>query len=222
MSHVIRCILITGANLQEHLSNLEEVLKRLLEHGVRLHMDKCVPSVEYLSHVIDGDGLHTADNKLKAIVKAPSPKNVQELRSFLGHINYCGKFIPTNCCASRPSEPGPRSVRTSSDVLKKPWYRVPVHYNPSLPLRLAEDAFAYGVGAVISHVMEDDSEHPIAYASRSSKRNYAPVEKEASLSGVWCKKIPLLFVRQEVYAGDRPQAPHYHPGSQEQGSTLSY
>ena len=44
MSHVI-CyiddILITGANLQEHLSNLEEVLKRLREHGVRLHKDKC-------------------------------------------------------------------------------------------------------------------------------------------------------------------------------------
>ena len=56
-----------------------------------------------------------------------------------------------------------------------------VHYNPNLPMRLAVDASAYGVGAVLSHVIPDGIEKPVAYASRTlsqAERNYAPTERE--------------------------------------------
>ena len=78
-------ILITGATESEHLSNLEEVLRRLREHGVHLRREKCrfmQNSVEYLGHRIDREGLHATDGILRAIAEAPSPQNVQELRSF--------------------------------------------------------------------------------------------------------------------------------------------
>ncbi len=49
--------------------------------------------VEYLSHKIDKDDISALPNKVDAIVNAPHPANVQELRSFLGLLNYYGKFI---------------------------------------------------------------------------------------------------------------------------------
>ena len=52
------------------------------------------PSVDYLWHHVDAQGLHTMSCKLDAIVQASEPDNLQQLRSFLGLLNSYGKFIP--------------------------------------------------------------------------------------------------------------------------------
>ena len=53
-----------------------------------------LPSVSYLGHVISSEGLHTEEAKLKVIVEAPEPRNAGEHKSFLGVVNYNGKFLP--------------------------------------------------------------------------------------------------------------------------------
>ena len=50
--------------------------------------------VEYLGHRIDSEGLHTMASKVEAISMAPQPRNIQELRPFLGLLHYYGKFLP--------------------------------------------------------------------------------------------------------------------------------
>ena len=90
-------ILITGANEVEHLKHLAQVLQRLQSAGMRLKKERCaflLPSVSHLGHVISAEGLHTEDSKVRAIVDAPEPRNLSELRSFLGIVNYYGKFLP--------------------------------------------------------------------------------------------------------------------------------
>ena len=67
-----------------------------------------------------------------------------------------------------------KEMLVSSEVL--------THYDPTKPIRIEADASKYGLGAVISHIMEDGSQRPIAYCSRTlniSERNYAQIDKEA-------------------------------------------
>ena len=90
-------VLVTGSSRQDHLDNLERVLKRLESAGATLIKSKCVflvPSVEYLGHIIDDKGLHPSPEKIRAIKDAPEPQNVTELKSFLGLLNYYAKFLP--------------------------------------------------------------------------------------------------------------------------------
>ena len=103
-------ILVTGATESEHLHNLEKLLQRLQEHGIRVNKAKysfMCTEVQYLGHRIDAEGIHPNDSKLQAIQQAPAPKNLQELRSFLGLLNYYGRFIP-----NLPSLLHPRCVKT--------------------------------------------------------------------------------------------------------------
>ena len=89
-------ILITGSTEQEHLQTLEIVLTRLENAGLRLKRSKCVLmslSVVYLGHTIDQHGLHPTAEKVEAVQNMPEPRNVTELKSYLGLLSYYSKFF---------------------------------------------------------------------------------------------------------------------------------
>ena len=90
-------ILISGSTVEEHLQTLDKVLERLNNAGLRLNKYKCFflrSWIKYLGHIIDKDGLHPTKEKVQAIREAPTPRNVGELRSFFGIINYYSRFLP--------------------------------------------------------------------------------------------------------------------------------
>ena len=89
-------ILIHSETEAEHLKSLEEVFKRLAKAELKVKKQKCkfmVPTVPYLGHIIDSEGLHPLPEKVEAIHQAPTPNNVTELKSYLGLLTYYGKFF---------------------------------------------------------------------------------------------------------------------------------
>ena len=188
-------ILVTGLTEEAHLASLKEVLTRLEKAGLRLNKAKCKfmeSCVTYLGYRIDCEGLHPTEDKLEAVRKAPEPKHVTQLKSYLGLLTYYGRFLP-----HLPSVLSPLYT-----LLRKgtPWHwqsqqrtafqkskelllslQVFVHYDPKLEIVLACDASCYGIGAVLAHKMPDGSEKPIGFASRtlsSTERQYSQIEKE--------------------------------------------
>lgn len=151
--------------------------------------------MEYVGHKIDATGLHTTESKLRAITEAPAPRNVSKLRSFLGLINYYGKFmanlssilhllhkLPRQETPWRWSSECQKTFQLAKDKLASS--DVLMHYDPFLPLRLAGDASAYGIGAVILHVLPNGTERLITFASctlSESEKNYAQIEEALSL-----------------------------------------
>jgi hypothetical protein len=73
------------------------VLERLLHYNVKITIQKCklfVEKVTYLGHEVSQMGISPSKQKTEAIVSAPEPKNVTQLQSFIGLVNYYSKFIP--------------------------------------------------------------------------------------------------------------------------------
>lgn len=189
-------ILMGGNDWRENLKIVAEVLERLYQHNIHLKQSKCEflqPEVVYLGLKINAQGLHPVDEKVKAVRKAPVPSNVSELRSFLGMIQYYHSFLPDLATILAPLHKllkknipweWTKDCQKAYDACKQGLTddTLLVHYDLNKNLRLACDASSYGLGAVLSHVMDDGQERPIAYASRtlsSSEKNYAQIEREA-------------------------------------------
>ena len=189
-------IVIVGANQTELRERICEVLKRLEETGLRLRSQKCEffkKSMKYMGFIFDAAGRHPDPENIKAIRKMPAPKNVGELRSFLGLISYYAVFLPSLhnvraplnrllqndaewkwCDVCQASFDKVKSMLTSDLLL--------THYNPQMPIVVAADASTNGVGAVLLHIFPDGTEKAVMHASRtltSAEKNYGQIEKEA-------------------------------------------
>ena len=189
-------ILVTGQTEAEHLQNLHKVLTRIEEAGVRLKRDKCkflMESVEFLGHVISAEGVLPNKKKVEAVLAAPTPKDVSQVRSFLGLMIYYGKFLPNLSSVLAPlyrllhkavkwrwhKEEEEDSFREAKELLIST--KLLVHFDPDKELILTCDASPYGVGAVLAHKEKDGTERPISYASRSlamAERKYSQLDKE--------------------------------------------
>ncbi|CAI7893102.1 unnamed protein product [Closterium sp. NIES-53] len=98
-------ILVYSKTKEEHFKDLEEVFRRLQHNRLITKGYKCEflkPELEFLGHVVSGDGIKIDPRKVNAIAKWNPPTNITELQSFLGFVNYVRRFVPNMAGVTKP------------------------------------------------------------------------------------------------------------------------
>ena len=213
-------ILVTGKTIEEHLQNLEVVLSKLSEVGLKLKQQKCIflaPEVEYLGYTITKEGIKLSASKVQAIQEAKTPTCLTELRAFLGMLNYYAKFLPNLSTLLAPlykllqknttwqwNTAQQNAFKQAKELFQQ--NSLLIHFDDSKPIILACDASPYGIGAVLSHKMSDGSERPISFASRSltpAEKRYSQLDKEALAIVFGVKKYhSYIYGRKFVICSD--------------------
>ena len=90
-------ILVYSKDAQEHEHHLRIVLQTMRENQLFAKLSKCdfwLKEVTYLSHIVSAEGIRVDPVKVEAIVDWHPPRNVTEVRSFLGLAGYYRRFVP--------------------------------------------------------------------------------------------------------------------------------
>ena len=90
-------LILANKTFDSHLENLRTVLQRALSNNLRINGHKCklfAERVPFLGKVLSAEGCHVSEDKIKALRTLEPPKNVKELRRFMGACGYVRRHIP--------------------------------------------------------------------------------------------------------------------------------
>lgn len=188
-------ILIFSKTPEEHLEHVNKVLTALKKARLFAGLDKCafaMKEVTFLGHIVSGDGIKMDPKKVEAVREWPAPRNVTEVRSFLGLTGFYRRFIHHYAHKALPLTnltTGGAKWRWRQDVevkafedLKEALISAPVLVtpDPTLPYEVYTDASKFALGAVLLQ-NQGKGLQPVAYLSRklnSAERNYPTGDRE--------------------------------------------
>ncbi|KAL5004068.1 hypothetical protein ScPMuIL_017524, partial [Solemya velum] len=187
-------IIIYSKNFEEHISNLSEVLQRLMEANLKLSPEKCTllqREVTFLGHVVSEHGISTDPRKTEAVRNWVVPRNVKEVRSFLGLCSYYRKHVCQFASIAKPlhqlTEKGrdfhwTNECQKAFEKLKTALISSPIlsYPQPEGKLILDTDASGVAMGSVLSQIQEG-KEKVLGYYSTcfsKSERRYCVTRRE--------------------------------------------
>lgn len=188
-------ILIYSDNLDDHRKHVDQVLSALNTAGLHLDIDKCEfhqRRVKYLGLILTTDGIEMDPEKVSAILNWEAPKNVKDVRSFIGFANFYRRFIDDFSLLSAPLIRLTRKdvkfewsdhCQQSFDRLKTAFTSAPVlrHFDPLLPCVVEADSSDYCTGGVLSQEDVEGVLKPVAFFSKRlspAECNYEIYDKE--------------------------------------------
>ena len=208
-------IIVYGKTISDLMENLRIVLSRLRDYNLLLKPKKCnffQTSVDFLGHVISGEGVRCDPMKCDKISAWETPNSLGDVRSFLGLVGYYRRFIDDYSNKAKPllqlsrkdvlfkwgpaHEEAFQSLKTA--LCSDPILAYPVD---GLPWIIDTDASNYAVGAVLSQRHPDGRERVVCYGSKvltASQQNYCTTKRE--LFAV----IYFVTVKYATYLANRP------------------
>ena len=183
-------IMVFSSTLEEHMDHLRLVFKRLQENQLYVKREKCSFAqiqIHFLGHVVEQGQIRMDMEKVEAIRDWATPKNVKELRSFLGLANYYRRFVEgysrritalTELLKKDKKWSWTSECHEAFEDLKQALMKDPVLALPDLgkAFEVQTDASDFAIGGVLLQ-----EKHPIAFESRKlneAERRYTAQEKE--------------------------------------------
>ena len=169
-------IIVVGNSFDQYLSNLQQVLERLKQAGLKVHPSKCQflqREVTFLGHVISPNGIAPDPVKTCKVEQWPTPSSRVEVQQFLGLANYYQRFVKDFASHAKPLRQLTEKRSTfkwttdcqaAFDHLKQCLTSAPTLMMPnwSRPFIINTDASDTGIGAVLSQVDDEGVEHVVA------------------------------------------------------------
>jgi hypothetical protein len=169
-------ILIYSKTKEDHANHIRVVLQRLRDHRLYAKFSKCefwLDSVKFLGHTISSEGISVDPTKVQEVMDWKPPTSVHQIRSFLGLVGYCRRFILDFSKIAKPmTELLKKKVKFHWDdkceeafhTLRKVLTTAPVLAQPdsTQPFDVYCDASGTGLGCVLMQ-----NNRVIAYASRA-------------------------------------------------------
>jgi len=217
-------IIVFSVDHQQHQKHLAMVLKRLHEHNLQVKLAKChffVQQATFLGHLVSKDGILPLPDRLEAIKNFPRPITVTQLRSFLGMVNFCRKFIkglsgklaPLTRLAvgkKRAKIDWSSEADNSFVMLRQNLSNIKALHCPdsNLPITLTTDASNVAIGAVLCQV-EGDSSKPIEFFSHklnSAQTRYSTFDRELLSVFLAVKHFEHIVISRKtiVYTDHKP------------------
>ena len=189
-------IIVWSDTFENHIKNLEQVFDRLRKANLKLKLRKCkfaMEQVKYLGHIVSSEGVATDPNKIKSVSTFPRPKNVSDVRSFVGLCNYYRKFIEgyakvvsplTELTKKNAKFKWTEECEEAFQAMKDKLTSAPILSYPRFgsddEFLVYTDASGFALGGILAQV-QDGVEKVIAYTGRKmlpAERKYSITEME--------------------------------------------
>ena len=174
-------IFIFSQTDEQHQSVVPRVLDIFWKHHLYLKAEKWTfgqLTVKYLSLILSEGHVEMDPVKVAGIQEWPTPRNVTEVHSFVGFVNFYQHFVQDFSHISKPLHQlmkkrelwwWTEDQQNTFEELKNFITLTPIliHLDQDAPFQLETDASGYATGAVLSQLCNDDKWHPIGFTSES-------------------------------------------------------